>query len=427
MTGMDTIATYREAEEYILSIPRFTKKNSISDTRQFYEFLGKPGKDRKIIHVAGTNGKGSVCAYMEACLRQAGIEAGLFTSPHLVSMRERIRIGEKKIEESEFVACFQRLAARLKEYGSDYHPTFFEWIFFHAMLYFEEKKVPVILLETGLGGRLDATNAIDAPAVCVLTRIGLDHCEYLGDTLESIAEEKAGIIKKGSVVVFGEMEHKAECVIYRKIAELGCLFRKVADSEDGFPELQDKGIDFSFFSRYYDYIPLTARTRAVYQPYNIRLALAALEEAGFCLAPEQMREGVLAARWEGRMEEIRPGVCLDGAHNRDGIEAFLESVKRDGCKGRRFLLFSTVADKQYESISEQILSAELFEKIGVVPLRNPRGLGKEELKALFGEKLDCVFDSVKEAMDCFLKRKKEDDRLYIAGSLYLVGEVKEYL
>lgn len=427
MTGTDTIATYREAEEYILSIPRFTSKNSLSDTRLFYEFLGKPGKDSTIIHVAGTNGKGSVCAYMESCLRHAGIRAGLFTSPHLVSMRERIRIGERMIEEEEFVRTFRRLAACLKEYGKDYHPTFFEWLFFHAMLYFEAKKVPVILLETGLGGRLDATNAIDPPAVCVLTRIGLDHCEYLGDTVELIAGEKAGIVKAGSVVVYGKMEIGIEEVINRKIQECGCSSRKVYNTGDGFPQLKDKKIDFSFYSRYYDYIPLTAETTALYQPYNIRLALAALEEAGFGLTPEQMKAGVRAAKWEGRMEEIRPGVYLDGAHNRDGIEAFLESVRRDGCTGRRILLFSMVEEKQFQSICVQILSADLFGIIGVAPLRNARGLKKEELRALFQERLDFAFDGVKEALDCFLEMKKEDDRLYIAGSLYLVGEVKEYL
>ena len=429
--AMQNKITYKQAEEYILSIPKFTKKNTLEDIRAFYEFLGKPGGRSRILHVAGTNGKGSVCAYMDSCLRAGGYTVGMFTSPHLVTMRERIRLNGERISEKEFLDTFQRLTVRLESYlealgkGKEaYHPTFFEWLFFMNMLYWEEKKPQVIILETGLGGRLDATNVIDAPEVCVITPVGLDHMEYLGGTYEAIAGEKAGIIKAGSRVVYAAMRPESETIIERKAEECGCFCRRVLkEQETGF-DLKDKRIDFSFYSRYYGYIPLSLSGTAFYQVENARLALTVLEEAGFPLSRKELEKGIASCQWEGRMEEILPGVFLDGAHNREGIEAFLETVRRDGCEGRRWLLFSVAGDKEVQAMAGQIKSSGLFKKIYTAPLENERGLAAEKLKALFGEPAAAAEDDIPRALDSMLKLRGEEDMIYIAGSLYLVGEVK---
>ena len=428
---MNEIRNYHQAEEYILSIPKFTKKNSWQQTREFYEYLGKPGKDSKIIHVAGTNGKGSVCAYMDSCLRQGNFQVGMFTSPHLVTMRERFKLNGNMISEDEFLEIFEKIERYLRNYKqkkekAEYHPTFFEFLFFMAMLYFAEKNPEVILLETGLGGRLDATNVIDAPTVCVITEVGLDHTEYLGDTYEKIAAEKAGIIKPGSCVVYSTNRQESAQVIERKVTELGNLCRRVEKKEKMAFSLGDKTIDFSFFSRYYNYIPLTLSTKAVYQVENVSLALSALEESGLQLTKEQIQEGVRQCRWEGRMEEIMPKVFLDGAHNEDGIDAFLASVKGDSCKAKRWLLFSAVADKEYLSMKEKIIESQLFEHIYASPLKNARGLGKKDLENLFQNQGVQITDTPKEGLEQILSKKGKEDIVYVAGSLYLVGEIKEY-
>ncbi len=179
---------YMEAECYINSIPKFTGKSSMEETIRFLEHLGNPAQKRKIIHVAGTNGKGSVCAYLCSILQEAGISAGMFTSPHLVTMRERFVAGGKMATEEEFLEVYhivrEKLASLPPELAREsYHPSFFEFLFFMAMLFFEKKNVEYVVLETGLGGRLDATNAVQRKQLCVITSIGYDHMEYLGDTL----------------------------------------------------------------------------------------------------------------------------------------------------------------------------------------------------------------------------------------------------
>lgn len=198
---------YEEAVDYVLQIPKFTKKNTPEDTRRFYEYLGRPGERSGLIHVAGTNGKGSVCSYIDSVLEEAGYRTGLFTSPHLVDVRERFRLKGEMISTEDFARVFNQVLENVENFSEKcgngvYHPTFFEMLFFMAMLWFQEKRADYIILETGMGGRLDATNVIAHPCVTVITRIGLDHTEYLGNSKEEIAGEKAGIIKKGVPVVF---------------------------------------------------------------------------------------------------------------------------------------------------------------------------------------------------------------------------------
>ena len=230
--------SYEEAVNYILDVPRFTKKNVPEDTERFFDFLGRPGENALIVHVAGTNGKGSVCAYISSVLERAGISTGLFSSPHLVDIRERFRLNGEMIGREAFASCLNRVmggleAFRLKTGKTEYHPTFFELLFFMGMLWFSDQKAEAVVLETGMGGRLDATNVVRRPAVCVITRIGMDHMEYLGDTKEKIAAEKAGIIKPHVPVVFWEEEPSVSRVIVEKAKKNGAETVPVSEQEVG--------------------------------------------------------------------------------------------------------------------------------------------------------------------------------------------------
>ena len=198
------MTAFEQAEQYINEIPRFAGKNTVEDTSRLLTIAGCDRLPFPVIHVAGTNGKGSVCACLASILKESGRRVGIFTSPHLVDIRERIRIDDEMISENRFAEVFwevQILADKGKKEGLS-HPSFFEYLFLMAMIYFRDEKPDAVILETGLGGRLDATNSVSHPALCVITEIGFDHMQYLGDTLEEIAGEKAGIIKKGVPVIF---------------------------------------------------------------------------------------------------------------------------------------------------------------------------------------------------------------------------------
>ena len=456
------LTNYSQIEEYILNIPKFSINSCFEETRNFYEFLGKPGKSASVVHVAGTNGKGSTCAYMNSVLTEARVKTGMFTSPHLVSVRERMRINQSLISEEKFVEIYIKLIDFVEKYNkylkdsfdtiseeeTNYTPTFYEFLFFMAMLYFEEQKTEVIILETGLGGRLDATNVIDAPKVAVITEIGMDHMEYLGDTYEKIAREKAGIIKKGSKIIYCDGRQEVTGVLEKKAKECRILCKSVKKYEKQAIRFVDKKIDFSYQSRYYGYIPITLRTSAFYQVENAKLALSALEELEMDIPLEAIQKGMECCKWEGRMEEIVSNVFLDGAHNQDGIDAFVETVKKDECQGKRWMLFSAVADKEYENMKETLIESGLFDVIYAAPLKISRGITKEKLEEIFSNnplekgikkekitehKIEYVFpgyvvrivDKAYEGLEEILSLKKEKDYVYVTGSLYLIGEIKK--
>ena len=224
---------YEEAVAYIDETPKFTKKNSLDHTKECLRRLGNPQDKFKVIHVAGTNGKGSTCAFLTSVLREAGYSCGLFTSPHLVEINERFQINEVNIDNDTFLKAFEKvkvLADELVAEGS-YHPTYFEMLFLMGMVIFADAGVDYVTLETGLGGRMDATTAVENPVACVITSISLDHMQYLGDTVAKIAGEKAGIIVPGVPVIYDGNDPDAAEVIRARAEELGSLERGVADDE----------------------------------------------------------------------------------------------------------------------------------------------------------------------------------------------------
>ncbi len=429
------ITTFEQAAGYLESTPRFTKKNTMEQTKAFLHRLGDPDRCLRIIHVAGTNGKGSVCAYMSSILRAAGFKVALFTSPHLVDIRERFSIDGEMISKEDFLRIFQRIL-RLVFHTEDenrlYHPTYFEFLFFIAMVYFQEKAPDYCILETGLGGRLDATNSVSEKKLSVITHISLDHVEYLGDTVEKIAGEKAGILKKGAPAVYWDTCPETTRVFEKKAAELGISAYPVSKNDVSFLNFNRKNIDFSLRTRYYNNISLTLNTIAAYQMENAALAVRALEvlDGGRTLTAENIKKGIADCFWAGRMEEVLPEFYVDGAHNEDGIRAFLETVAGDGHLGTRTLLFGVVKDKDYEHMAEELMKSGLFQKIALTHMNTRRDAGLEVLGELFGRYPDCRVESytnVAFALEKLLQGRDSKERIYAAGSLYLVGEIKELI
>jgi len=434
-----SITTFEEARDYINTTPRFTRKNTMEDTRAFLHRLGDPDRKMKIIHVAGTNGKGSVCAYLRAILEAAGYSVAMFTSPHLVDIRERFTVCGEMITKEEFLRAFLKVYhlldwKTLEEFGPDeaYHPTFFEFLFFMAMIIFSEKEPDYCILETGLGGRLDATNSVSRKELSVITRIDLDHVEYLGDTKEKIAGEKAGIMQAGAEAVFWDSEPSTTAVFEKKAAELGLSAHSVSKKDYRFLKFRNKSIDFSVYTEYYGYISLSLHTIAAYQMENAALAVRAAEtlDKGKTITLRQLRQGVENCFWAGRMEEVLPEIYVDGAHNGDGVRAFLESVASDGLQGKRSLLFSAVRDKDCGRMAEELVKSGFFYKFALAPMQTGRTLSGEELREIFDRYPDCsytVYDNVRAALEELSVSRMAGERIYIAGSLYLVGEIKESL
>ena len=425
--------TYEKAAAYIEEIPKFTTKNKLEHTRKCLDMLGSPDKNRKMIHVAGTNGKGSVCAFLSTMLEEGGYRCGLFTSPHLMKINERFQINEQMVSDEKFLEAFlkvKELSDRLVEQG-DYHPTYFEFLFLMGMLIFEDEDVDIVVLETGLGGRLDATNSILNPLACVITSISLDHVEYLGDTIDKIAGEKAGIIKKGVPVIFDANNETAAAVIRRRAEELGCPAHEVRAESQKLLSYTPKGIGFTFDSAVYGTTELFVPFIAKYQMMNASLAVETMgvlrENHG--IGKETLKKGLEHTKWQGRMETILPGVIVDGAHNEDGVAQFVETVRHFQDEFSITLLFATVSDKDYEDMIRRVCSGLRFANVVTTEIWGSRKQSSEELAELFRANGCSSVMAVPDSGEAFEKAYalKGDGLMFVVGSLYLAGEIKDYV
>ena len=422
--------TYEEAVRYILDIPRFTKKNDMMHTKAFLEYLGDPQDDLKVIHVAGTNGKGSVCAYLNAMLRSEGKHVGLFTSPHLIRMNERIVMDGEQISDEAFRSVFEETldAVKRMQKGGLPHPTFFEFLFGMAVSAFRKAGVEYAVLETGLGGRLDATNAVERPLVSVITSIGMDHMEYLGNTIGEIAKEKAGIIKEGIPVFYAQTCAESDGVIRQTAEEHHSLCKKIGKDAYEILGIRDKHIAFSCANAYYGNTTWKLNNIGVYQPGNALLAMEVMRfltgEGGH---PERWREALSELKWEGRMEEVLPGVYVDGAHNVSAVEAFAASVPQG--ENGNIILFSAVRDKEYEEMIACLCRSVQADIYVVTHISDRRGTGAGTLGRIFEkytERPVIVIESAEEALKYVLDSRGERT-VYCLGSLYLTGMIKEMI
>lgn len=422
---------YSEAVAYIEETPKFTTKNKLSHTKECLERLGSPEKKFKVIHVAGTNGKGSTCAFLTSIFREAGFSCGLFTSPHLVVINERFQINEKNIDDETFLNAFHKVKALADELVAEgnYHPTYFEMLFLMGMVIFADAGVDYVMLETGLGGRLDATTAVENPIACVITSISLDHMQFLGNTIEEIAGEKAGIIVPEVPVIYDGNDERAAEVIKKQALALGSPCYEVKRENMEILQNTRAGIDFSFENEYYGNTTFSIPFIAGYQVMNAGLALktAQVLRDTVKLPGEAILKGLKRTRWQGRMETILPGVIVDGAHNEDGVEKFVETAEHFQEKYPLTLLFSAVDDKDYTDMIRTILGRIRFRHVIVTQVGGYRKVPAEQLADIF-RKEGCLSaescENVEEAFKKALDKKGEDGMLFCVGSLYLVGEIK---
>ena len=426
---------YTEAVEYVLSVPKFTKKNKLENTVELMRRLGHPEHDMKIIHVAGTNGKGSVCAFLSSIFTCIGKKVGLFTSPHLVRINERFQINNEPISDEMFVKSYEKVWDAIQGMIKDgfHHPTYFEILFALCMVAFETEKVEYVILETGLGGRLDATNVIEHPIATVLTSISLDHTEILGDTVEKIAWEKAGILKKGVPVIYDANEKKAEPVILEKAKEMGAAAYRVDLSMCKILERTDETITYCLENMQCAGWKVKVPYAASYQVMNSAVALTAFSVVNQLLhlheKPETAVLAIAQTKWQGRMETVLPGVILDGGHNASGILEFVKTVQELE-KGRKItMLFSAVVEKNYEKMIQEICEGANLSSVIVTEIHNDRIVPAEELKNIFNRYTKAKVTAIPVISEAFKEALKEkgDGMLFCAGSLYLVGELKEIL
>ena len=425
---------YEEAVAYIEETPKFTTKNKLSHTKECLRRLGNPEKKFRVIHVAGTNGKGSTCAFLTSIFREAGYSCGLFTSPHLVTINERFQINEQNIDDDTFLAAFLKVRALADELVAEgsYHPTYFEMLFLMGMVIFADAGVDYVMLETGLGGRLDATTAVEEPAACVITSISFDHMQYLGNTIREIAGEKAGIIVPGVPVIFDGNDQEAAKVIRDQAEKLGSPWFEVKREDAEIKGITSGGIDFSVKNGYYGNTVFSIPFIARYQVMNASLVLKTVEvlKQQISIPEDAVKKGLLETRWQGRMETVLPGVIVDGAHNEDGVEKFVETAEHFQKEYPLTLLFSAVDDKDYTDMIRTILGRIRFRHVVVTQVGGYRKVPAEALAEIFRRE-GCpsaqAFEDTEAAFRAALSLKGEDGMLFCVGSLYLVGEIKELL
>ena len=424
---------YTEAVDYIETIPKFTVKHPPEHTRELLSRLGNPQEGIKIIHVAGTNGKGSVCAYLNAMLLAGGKKTGLFTSPHLVRINERFQINGEDASDEQFLNAFHKVEKAAKEYEAEGegHPSYFETLFLMGMLIFKEAGVEYLVMETGLGGRLDATNVVEKPLACIITSISRDHTEYLGDTLEAIAGEKAGIIKAGVPVIYDASQPGPASVIAAKAKEMGSPAWPMEPSFYEMKTQSREGITFTFAYPGGEKAELAIPYVAKYQMMNASLAFYMMHilQDVHDIPKNVLAEGLSKIKWPCRMEMAAPGVIIDGAHNEDGIAQFVSTAGYFAKENEITILFTAVADKHYHEMIGEICEGIHPSHVVATQIDGSRVVPAEVLAEDF-RKAGCTDVCAEPEIGAAYEKalgKKGSGMLFCVGSLYLAGELKAYL
>jgi len=405
---------YADSVQYLYSLGNevLTAKLGLDRISALLEALGNPHRACRWIHVAGTNGKGSTSAMLEAGLRAAGVRTGLYTSPHLVEPTERIQIGGHPVSQEQFAGAFERVhetAGQMLASGAlDMHPTYFETVTAMAFLLFAAEKVHTAVLEVGLGGRLDATNVV-TPALCAITPIDFDHQIFLGDTIQQIAAEKDGILKPGVPAVFAEQRPEAEAVLRAHARGPYTFSRDWAVTDLA---IDSRGSRFRLRG-----VPIACPLAGEHQVENARVAAIALTELG--VSPE----GIAATHWPGRLEHVseEPEILIDGAHNPAGVRALVNYIRRFYLGQRRiWIVYGALRDKAVAEMASMLFP--LADRLILTAPANPRAMPPEEILAPGAR----ITHSVAEAI-ALLDKAAPGDVVFIAGSLYLAGEARALL
>ena len=426
--------------DYLYKIPRFARTGGLEQTQERLRLLGNPEKSFRYIHVAGTNGKGSTCAYIESVLRQMGFKTGLFTSPHLIRINERIRINNVEISDEAFIHAFDKVKALIDKQMNEgiAHPTFFEFIYLMAMCAFKDAGIEYGIIETGLGGRLDLTNAVEEPELSIIASISLDHTAILGDTVEKIAAEKAGIIKEGVPLVYLD-----------KCPESSNVIKNQADIKDSVAFAvrkdwvenvsMDAGqVAFTYRCPYFKKYDIILNTNGIYQIENACLAITALEvlylRSGWSMGPLDfytcIQEGMKQMQWAGRMERVAEGMYVDGAHNDDAVCSLVASVNEMFKNQDIYLVFAVAEDKDYQMMVRHLKGLNRLKGVVITEIDNGRRRDFHEVLEDFRTNWHGMIEgtyNVKEAIALGQQWKGTDGILICTGSLYLVGHVKEIL
>ena len=417
--------TYEEVLDQIEHQRRFGNRPGAEVSALMLEKLGRPQQNMSVIHIAGTNGKGSVSAFLCSILKEAGIRTGMFTSPHLVDFRERICVDGQMISREEVT----KLGNMLLEEDFGTVPTMFDYCLAMALLYYRDRQCQAAVIETGLGGRLDSTNAIGVPEVTVVTKIGYDHMAVLGDTLDKIASEKAGIIKKGTKLVLESQEKDAMDVLLETAEKEAVTEIKIADMHDVTECRYENGRQYFSYQKYKN---LEMAMLGVHQYENAAAAILAaeifLKDRGISdeKAEYYIREGIKKTRWEGRMEILsrEPFFMVDGAHNGNGVAALAESL-RTLFPGEKFhFVMGVMADKNYEEMIEELLPLALDFK--TVTVEAERALAAQELSEKIRAKGICDAGLLHSFDELMPGRLDVAHKTIAFGSLYFVGEIEKY-
>lgn len=425
---------YQEAVDYIEEIPKFTTKHPLEHTKELLRRLGNPEEGFRVIHVAGTNGKGSVCAYLDSMLRAGGKNCGLFTSPHLETINERFKIQGEIVSDEVFLNAFLKVKKATEvfmEETGETHPSYFEFLFLMGMLIFKEAKVEYVVLETGLGGRLDATNTVVKPLACIITSISLDHTEYLGHTIPEIAGEKAGIIKEGVPVIYDGHNEEASRVIAERAAKKHSASYELTPERYQLLSNTREGITFLFHEENEEAVTLKIPYIAPYQMMNASLAwftMCKLQQV-HQIPREVLAEGIANMKWGGRMETVLPGIVVDGAHNEDGVARFIETACHFRKDNEITILFSAVCDKDYPEMIRLICENIRPHHVVTTQIWGNRVVPAEELAKLFWQNGCTDVTDEPQVEQAFEKAraKKGEGMMFCVGSLYLAGEIKSYI
>jgi len=418
-----------EALEYIKDSLKFGSILGLERIENLLKRMGDPHKKLKYVHVAGTNGKGSTVSFISSILMAAGYKTGTYTSPSIERFNERIRVNGEDIDNESLARITSDIKGHIEAMESEgmENPTEFEITTALAFQYFLDKGCDIVVLEVGLGGRLDSTNIIDSPEVCVITTIDYDHMEILGNTLAEIASEKAGIIKQGSFVAMYPQDEEAERVILSKAESLGAKVRK-ADFDS--IHIQSSDIHSQAFS-YKNLKTLSIRLAGLHQIKNASLAIEAvllLKEKGWAIDEDAIRRGLDSARWPGRFELLceEPIFIADGAHNSQGVAVLRSNLERLFPDQKITFIMGVLADKDYSEMVNEV--APIAQRFITVDVDNKRALPCEELAEMIEElEIEAITaHDVHAGIRLAMLLAGSDGIICSFGSLYYVGKVREY-